>query len=58
MSETRWSDRVECVKPIAAHLPGIKLALEDLLQLNLMAKTRNEVHGVLLYVTYFACVLI
>ncbi|XP_053167420.1 52 kDa repressor of the inhibitor of the protein kinase-like [Hemicordylus capensis] len=41
----------------AAHLPGIKLALEDLLKLNLMAKTGNEVHGVLLYVTSFARVL-
>ncbi|XP_013781317.1 uncharacterized protein LOC106465628 [Limulus polyphemus] len=28
MSETRWSDRVECVKPFAAHLRGIKLALK------------------------------
>ncbi|KAJ7332476.1 hypothetical protein JRQ81_014656 [Phrynocephalus forsythii] len=54
MSETRCPNHVECIMPFAAHLPGIKLALEGLLELNLAAKTRNEVHGVLLYVTCFA----
>ncbi|XP_047132442.1 uncharacterized protein LOC124811172 [Hydra vulgaris] len=47
MSHTRWSDRVESVKPFAAQLPGIKLSLEELLELNLTSKTRAEVEGAL-----------
>jgi hypothetical protein len=43
ISDTRWSYRVESVKPFAAHLPGIKKALEELLKLNLTAKSRNDV---------------
>ena len=29
ISGTRWSDRVENIKPFAAHLPGIKSAIEE-----------------------------
>lgn len=57
ISGTRWSARVQNVIPIAAHLPGIKLVLEDLLELNLTAKTRTEVNGALSYVTSFICVI-
>ena len=34
LSGTRWTDRVASVRPFAAHLPGIKKALEELLSLN------------------------
>lgn len=54
---TRWSERVESVKPFVAHLPGIKLALKDLLELNLTAKTRTEINGAFSYVTSFICVI-
>ena len=47
MSETRWSARLQCIKPLASHLNGIQLALQDLLELNLTTKTRNEIIGVL-----------
>lgn len=57
MSNTRWSDRVESIKPFVAHLPGIKIALENLLELNLTAKTRTEINGALSYVTSFICVI-
>ena len=57
MSETRWSDRLQCIKPFAFHLNGIQLALQDLLELNLTAKTRNEINGVLAYLSSFICVL-
>ena len=57
MSETRWSDRLQCIKPFVSHLNGIQLALQDLLQLNLTAKTRNEIQGVLAYLRTFICLL-
>ena len=57
ISGTMWSDRVESVKPFAAHLPSIKMALEELLELNLTAKSRNDVKGALSYVTSFICII-
>ena len=57
MSETRWSDRLQCIKPFVSHLNGIQLALQDLLELNLTAKTRNEINEVLAYLRTFICVL-
>ena len=42
ISGTRWSDRVKSVRPSVAFLPGVKLALEDLLELNLTPKSRNQ----------------
>lgn len=35
MSKTRWSARVDSVKPVAAHLSGIVKALDELSKLNL-----------------------
>ena len=57
ISGTRWSDRVESVKPFVAHLPGVRLALEGLLELNISSKTRNEIHGALCYVKSFTCII-
>ena len=57
ISDTRWSARVESVKPFAAHLPSIKQALEELLDLNLTPKTRNDINGALAYVTSFMCII-
>ena len=57
ISGTRWSDRVESVKPFVAHLPGVRLALEGLLELNITSKTRNEIHGALCYVKSFTCII-
>ena len=56
ISGTSMSDRVESVKPFT-HLPGVKLALEDLLELNLTPNTRNEIHGAICYVSSFACII-
>ena len=47
MSETRWSAMLQCIKSIASHLNGILLAFQDMLELNLTAKIRNEINGVL-----------
>ena len=47
ISGTTWSDRVESVKLFVAHLPGVKLVSEDLLELKITPKTRNKIHGVI-----------
>ena len=57
MSETWWSARLQCIKPFASQLNGIQVALHDLLELILAAKTRNEVNGVLAYLRAFICVI-
>ena len=58
LSYTRWSDRLESVKPIAAHIPGIKAALNDLLTLNLTAETKADVKALITYVNSFTCLLL
>lgn len=45
MSQTRWSARVDSVKPIARHLPGVLKALDDVLKLNLTSECRRDVLG-------------
>ena len=57
ISGTRWSDRVESVKQFVAHLPGVKLALEDLLEMNLTPKTRNKIHGAICNVSSFTSII-
>ena len=57
LSGTRWTDRVDSVRPFAAHLPGLKTALQDLLNLNLTSQTRSTIHGAISYVSSFKCVL-
>ena len=58
MSETKWSDRLQSIKPFAVHLTGIQLAWQDLLEITLTAKTRNEVNGVLSYLKSFVSVCV
>ena len=58
MLETRWSARLQCIKPFASYLNGIQLALQDLLELNPTAKTRNEINGALAYLRTFICGLL
>ena len=57
ISGSRWSDRVESVKSFVAHLPGVKLALEDVLELNLTQKIRNEIHGTTCYVSSLTSII-
>lgn len=58
MSKTRWSARVDSVKPVAAHLPGILEALEELSVLNLTAECRRDVEGLKKYFKTFNCLLL
>ena len=56
-SGTRSSVRVDSVKPFIAHLPGVKLAIEYLLELNLTPKTRNEINGAICYISSSTCII-
>lgn len=58
LSHTRWSDRLESVKSLAAHIPGIKAALSDLLQLNLTAETKADVKVLINYMNSFTSLLL
>ena len=58
LSHTRWSDRVDSVKPFAAHIPGIRSSLEALFQLNLSSETKNDVLALLKCINSFSCILL
>ncbi|XP_075042362.1 zinc finger MYM-type protein 1-like [Mixophyes fleayi] len=57
MSNTRWSARVESVKPFAERLPGIQKAIESVLELNLTSEIRTDLDSVSIYLDSFDCVL-
>lgn len=57
LSWTRWTDRVAGVISFAAHLPGIKAALQQLLALNPTAKTITDINSAIKYVSSSACIL-
>ena len=58
LSHTRWSDRLDSVKPIATHITGLKPALNDLLTLNLTSEAKADVKGLTNYVNSFHCLLL
>lgn len=57
LSDTRWSARIDAVRPFANHLSGLQEALEDLQGLNLTAETRGDINGILKYMCKFECIL-
>ena len=56
-SETRWSARVDSVKPLATHLPGIMTALSQVQELNLTPETRSDAVGMISYLSSFESIL-
>ncbi|XP_047141118.1 uncharacterized protein LOC124816126 [Hydra vulgaris] len=58
MSDTRWSARIERVKPFAEHIPGLKSAIQDLKQLNLTAETRSDIKRIEKYLGSFECIIL
>lgn len=56
-SHTRWTERIDSVRPFTTHLPGINLSLNELLELNLTAKAKTEIFGAINYVSSYKCVL-
>ncbi|XP_065067297.1 uncharacterized protein LOC135692889 [Rhopilema esculentum] len=56
LSRTRWTDRVASVHLFAAQLSGFRVALQQLLALNLTPKTTTDVNSAIRYVSSFVCV--
>jgi len=56
-SNTRWSARIESVKPIVENLPSIIKSIYMVLELNLTAETRTDLNVILTYMESFECIL-
>lgn len=48
-SKTRWSARIECVKPFVKHSPASIKAIEKVLELNLTPETKADLMGIRKY---------
>ncbi|XP_050065845.1 uncharacterized protein LOC126554884 [Aphis gossypii] len=57
LSNTRWSARIDAVKPFVNNLPGLQNALEDVKQLNLTAESRRDIEGIVKYINKFECIV-
>ncbi|XP_065684242.1 uncharacterized protein LOC136096651 [Hydra vulgaris] len=57
MSQTRWSARVDCIKPFATHLPGIIKSVADIRNLNLSIENCADLNGIISYMESFECIL-
>ncbi|XP_065684226.1 uncharacterized protein LOC136096639 [Hydra vulgaris] len=57
MSQTRWSARVDCIKPFATQLPGIIKSVADIRNLNLSIENRADLNGIISYMESFECIL-
>src|SRR5688572_6018802 len=58
MSKTRWSARIDCVRPIAQHLESVRNAVAELSRVtNLTAECKAERRGIQKYLDTFECVL-
>nr|XP_047138242.1 uncharacterized protein LOC124814493 [Hydra vulgaris] len=57
MSQTRWSARVDCIKPFATHLPGIIKSVADIRNLNLAIENRADLNEIISYMESFECIL-
>lgn len=58
MSRTRWSARVDSLKPVAAHLPAVIGALKDLKLLNLTFECYRDINGLEKYFKTFNFLLL
>lgn len=57
LSGTRWSARIDAVRPFAKHLPGLQKAVELASNFNMTADARTELKGIQKYLKSFQCVL-
>lgn len=55
--QTRWSARVESVKPFSRNLPAIKKATESALELNVTSEIRTDLNGIKIKMESFECLL-
>ena len=56
-SHTRWSERIDAVRPVAAHLPGILQAIESVSKFNLSPEAKVTVDGLHDYFNSFPAVI-
>lgn len=57
LSSTRWSARVDAIRPFVRHIPSLTQALNDVLTLNLTPETRSDILNCLTYVDQFEYIL-
>ena len=57
MSKTRWSARIDGVKPVAQHLNSVRSALNELGVLHLTAQAKMELDAIQKYISKFDCIL-
>ncbi|XP_033029698.1 zinc finger MYM-type protein 1-like [Lacerta agilis] len=58
VSKTRWSARIDSVKPIANHFDGIRTAVSEISEFkNLTAECKADVRGIKKYLNTFECVV-
>lgn len=59
LSDTRWSARIEAVRPLAKHLPDVLKSLEMLItQGNLTSEAKAQAHGLKTYFESFEAVVL
>ena len=58
MSKTRWSARIESVKPFTEKINEIKNAIDSVLKLNLTMETRSDLNGIKKYMKFFECLIL
>jgi hypothetical protein len=58
MSKTRWSTRINAVKPVAKHLSTIRAAVQEEELLNLQPDARAELQSITEYLDTFECILL
>ncbi|XP_065658692.1 uncharacterized protein LOC136083215 [Hydra vulgaris] len=57
MSKTRWSARIDGVKPVAQHLKSVRSALNELGVPHLTAQAKMELNAIQKYISKFDCIL-
>ena len=57
MSKTRWSARIDDVKPVAQHLNSVRSALNELGVLHSTALAKMELNAIQKYISKFDCIL-
>ena len=55
MSNTRWSARIESVKPFTEKINEIKNAIDSVLKLKITTETRSDLNGIKKYMESFEC---
>ncbi|XP_047141109.1 uncharacterized protein LOC124816117 [Hydra vulgaris] len=58
ISDTRWSARIECLKPFAKHISGLKSAMQDLKKLNLSVETQSDIKRIEKYLSSFEYIIL